>query len=91
MQREKLGFFDILLGRLGVSAAEVLYIGDDWPDIPCMRRAGLGVAVANAVEEVVQEADWVTRRSGGYGAVREVITHLLRAQNKLDKLLERYK
>ncbi len=89
--KEKLGFFDILLGRLGVSATEVLYIGDDWPDIPCMRRAGLGVAVANAVEEVVQEADWVTRRPGGYGAVREVITHLLRAQNKLDKLLERYK
>ncbi len=89
--KDKPPFFDSLLCELGVSADEVLYIGDDWPDIPCMVRAGLGIAVADAVGEVLDVADGVTSRSGGCGAVREVITLLLNAQKRLDKLMEQYK
>jgi len=59
-------------------------------DIPLIRRAGLGIAVANAPQIVKEAADYVTKSLGGHGAVREVIELLLNAQNKfmmaLDKL-----
>ncbi len=89
--KDKSLFFDNLLCELGVSVDEVLYIGDDWPDISCMIKAGVGIAVADATEEVQEVADGITFRNGGCGAVREVISHLLKAQDKLDKLLEKYK
>lgn len=89
--KDKPPFFDSLIMELGVKPEEVLYIGDDWPDIPCMLKSGIGIAVGNAVEEVIAVADGVTSRYGGCGAVREVITLLLKTQNKLDKLLEHYK
>ena len=52
-----------------------------------MRRSGYAAAVANAAEEVKQVAAYVTKRSGGDGAVREVIEHLLRRQGKWDEAL----
>ena len=88
---KKLPFFERLLGQLGVVAEEVLYIGDDWPDIPCLCRAGVGIAVADAVAEVQEIADAVTCCRGGRGAVREVLVRLLKTQDKFDKLMEYYK
>lgn len=61
-----------LLAETGVAAEAVVYVGDDVTDLPAMRMAGLGVAVADAVDEVLEAAGWVTRRPGGRGAVREV-------------------
>ena len=61
-----------LLRELQLSEEQTLFMGDDEPDLPAMRLAGLSVAVANAVEVVKEQADWVTNRSGGEGAVREV-------------------
>ena len=61
-----------LLAEAGVPAEAVVYIGDDVTDLPALRMVGLGVAVADAVDEVLAAADWVTRRPGGRGAVREV-------------------
>jgi 3-deoxy-D-manno-octulosonate 8-phosphate phosphatase (KDO 8-P phosphatase) len=55
-----------------------------------MRRAGLAVAVADAVEEVIQHAHYVTERPGGRGAVREVIELILKAQGKWDEAMSRY-
>jgi len=62
--------------------AEILYIGDDLVDLPLIRRAGVGVAVANAHPGVKEAADYVTRQEGGSGAVREIIELLLTAQDK---------
>ena len=69
---------------------EVCYIGDDVVDIPLLRRAGLAVSVADAVEEAKQFSHLVTGREGGRGAVREVIELMLKAQGKWDEALSRY-
>ena len=87
----KLPEFERLLEQFSLTAEESLYIGDDWPDIPCLRAAGIGVAVGDAVEEAVNACDAVTEKSGGKGAVREVISILLKVQGHMDTLLEQYK
>jgi 3-deoxy-D-manno-octulosonate 8-phosphate phosphatase (KDO 8-P phosphatase) len=71
-----------ILDEHGFAAHEVCYVGDDLPDVPVIRRAGLGVAVANARLEVRQAADWVTAAPGGRGAVREVIETVLKLQGR---------
>jgi 3-deoxy-D-manno-octulosonate 8-phosphate phosphatase (KDO 8-P phosphatase) len=55
-----------------VDVANAVYIGDDVSDLPAIRMVGLGIAVADAADEVKAEADWITERPGGFGAVREV-------------------
>ncbi len=61
-----------LFASTGLSAECAVYMGDDITDIPAMRMVGLSVAVADAADEVLKVADWVTQRPGGHGAVREV-------------------
>ena len=68
---DKVAAFEELRGRLGLEAGACAFVGDDLPDLPVMRRCGLAVAVANAVEAVKAEAHYVTRAHGGRGAVRE--------------------
>jgi 3-deoxy-D-manno-octulosonate 8-phosphate phosphatase (KDO 8-P phosphatase) len=79
---KKLAAYEEILRAAGVADDVVAYIGDDLPDLPLMRRAGLAVAVANAVPEVKQAAHYVTRLAGGQGAVREVIELILKAQHR---------
>lgn len=74
--------------QLGVDPSQICFIGDDLPDVPCMRQAGLAVAVANAADEVQAEAHYVTRRAGGQGAVREVIDLVLRARGLYREITE---
>jgi 3-deoxy-D-manno-octulosonate 8-phosphate phosphatase (KDO 8-P phosphatase) len=64
-------------------------MGDDLPDLPIMKHAGLSIAVADAHEIVRQKADWTTRAPGGHGAVREVCEALLVAKGLWDELVER--
>src|SRR5580704_11457270 len=78
----KLGALEEILQTTGASANEVAYVGDDLPDIAVMERVGLAVAVANAAPEVKRAAHFVTSRSGGEGAVREVIELIVKAQGK---------
>ena len=87
---QKLPVLEKLLKELGLSAQEVAYIGDDLPDLPPIRYVGFGVAVANAVDEVKQYADYVTTRRGGSGAVREVIEYILKSTGKWQELMKRY-
>ena len=68
---DKVAAFEKLRTELGFEAAACAFVGDDLPDLPVMRRCGLAVAVANAVEAVKAEAHYVTRAHGGRGAVRE--------------------
>jgi 3-deoxy-D-manno-octulosonate 8-phosphate phosphatase (KDO 8-P phosphatase) len=69
-----------LLARLEVKSAETAVMGDDLPDLPLMRIAGLAMAPADAVPEVRQAAGWVSRSAGGHGAVREAVEMLLRSR-----------
>lgn len=86
----KLPEYERLLKRFRVSDEQVCAIGDDLMELPILRRVGLAVAVPNAVEEVKQASHYLTQRSGGRGAVREVIDGLLKAKGLWDDLLTRY-
>jgi 3-deoxy-D-manno-octulosonate 8-phosphate phosphatase (KDO 8-P phosphatase) len=82
----KLGAFEDILRATGASDGEVAYVGDDLPDLPLLQRAGLAVAVANAVPEVKRAAHYVTVRPGGDGAVREVIELIVKTQGKWEEV-----
>lgn len=88
--KEKLPVFESLLAATGFSPDEVVCIGDDLMDIPLIKRAGFGVAVANAANELKTVADYVTSRNGGDGAVAEVIEMILKNSGTWDSLIQRY-
>lgn len=69
-----------LAAKLGVALDKVLFIGDDVVDIPAMKTAGIGVAVADAHPTTLAMADWVTSAAGGQGAVREMIDFIVEAR-----------
>jgi 3-deoxy-D-manno-octulosonate 8-phosphate phosphatase (KDO 8-P phosphatase) len=71
---------DRLLAELAVEPVETACVGDDTPDLPMLRRAGLAVGVADAHPALLEAAHWITRAPGGRGAVREVCDLLLSAR-----------
>lgn len=81
------GFYEKMLRDFHVQDQDVCYIGDDLPDLNILKRVGFAVAVADAVKEVRQAADYVTKKNGGQGAVREVIELILKAQNKWTRVI----
>jgi 3-deoxy-D-manno-octulosonate 8-phosphate phosphatase (KDO 8-P phosphatase) len=89
-REDKLVALRELIAPLGIALDEVAYAGDDWPDLPAIRAAGLGIAVANAHEVLYEHADYVTSLGGGRGAVREICDVLLRAQDRYDDALAPY-
>lgn len=82
--------YEKILAEEDLTSEAVCYVGDDVVDIPLLRRAGLAVAVADAVAEVKQFAHLVTVRAGGRGAVREVIELIMNAQGKWEEAMARY-
>lgn len=87
---EKLPAARQIIAQQGLEMEQVCYIGDDLSDAPVMRRVGFGVAVADAAPEIRSVAHWVTKTTGGRGAVRELIETLLKARNRWDDLIRRY-
>jgi len=82
--------FEDIIKRRGLLPEETACIGDDLVDIPIMGKAGFSVAVADAVEDVLQIADFVTANRGGRGAVREVCDLILKAQNRWGAVAAHY-
>jgi 3-deoxy-D-manno-octulosonate 8-phosphate phosphatase (KDO 8-P phosphatase) len=87
---DKIKDFQELLTLAGVEEDEVAFIGDDLNDIPLMRRSELAIAVADASEDTVAAAHYVTHARGGFGAVREAVELILRAQGRWADVVERY-
>lgn len=85
--RDKLAAAEPLLAQLGVTWGEVAVMGDDWPDLPLMTRAGFACAPPGAHAEVLAIAHHVTRAAGGYGAAREYCDLLLMAAGHYERLL----
>jgi 3-deoxy-D-manno-octulosonate 8-phosphate phosphatase (KDO 8-P phosphatase) len=67
----------------------VAFIGDDLPDIPLMRRAGIAIAVGDAVPEVKEVAHYVTRALGGQGAVREAVELILKSKGIWGEMIDK--
>lgn len=70
-----------LMKEKGLSKEDVCCIGDDLPDLPMFECAALPIAVADAAEEARNAALYVTKNSGGHGAVREICELILKAKN----------
>jgi len=86
----KLRVFEEILDKEKLTAAAVAYIGDDVIDLPIMRHCGFAIAVANARDEVKQEAHWITPHAGGEGAIRDAVEYILRAQGSWDSAVKQY-
>ena len=82
---------DRLLERLNLDYEALCFVGDDIPDLPVVRKAGLGVAVSNAHPALKREARMVTSAPGGCGAVREIVEFSLKAQDLWTGIMERYR
>lgn len=88
--KPKLMAYEWLRMEKRLRAEELAYIGDDWVDIPVLRRVGLAVAVRNADPEVLSFVHYVTAHDGGRGAVREVCDLILRAKGLKEEALGLY-
>ncbi len=89
-QREKLPAFEALIGKLGLAAEEVAYVGDDVVDLPVMVRVGLAIAVADAHPVVLRHAHWQTPNGGGRGAGRDVCELIMEGHGALAGMLAHY-
>lgn len=87
---DKLEVLERLRARLGLAFGACGYMGDDLPDLPLLARCGFAATVPEAPDAVRARAHYVTRRSGGGGAVREVCEVILAAQDALDGAVARY-
>jgi 3-deoxy-D-manno-octulosonate 8-phosphate phosphatase (KDO 8-P phosphatase) len=78
---DKLSAYTKIKKKLGLTDAEVAYVGDDEPDLAVLERVGFAAAPADALQQVISVVDYICERNGGYGAVREVIDLILEAQS----------
>jgi 3-deoxy-D-manno-octulosonate 8-phosphate phosphatase (KDO 8-P phosphatase) len=79
------------LATLGLDWAQAAAMGDDWPDLPVLRRCALAVAPPHAHIEVRHAARYVTQAAAGQGAAREFCDLLLVASGRYAQLLEAYR
>lgn len=79
---EKESVLESWLKNEQIDPTQVLYMGDDMPDLPCLTKVGLPTCPADAVEEIKAASAYVSNRNGGGGAVRDVIEKTLKLQGK---------
>lgn len=65
----------------GLNPEEVVYVGDDIPDVPCLQYVGLPCAPADAAPEAIASALYISPRNGGYGVGRDIVEQTLKAQD----------
>jgi len=85
----KMPAYEEIVRKTGVPESAVAYVGDDLPDLPVMRRAGLAVAVGNAVPEVKQTAHYITKAPAGRGAIRETVELILKSKGIWEAMIEK--
>ena len=88
--RKKREIFEQIIAERQLVKEQIAYMGDDWLDLPLLTRVGFSATVADGVHEVRQVVDYITRQSGGRGAVREVCDLIIEAKGKTKGLLEPY-
>jgi 3-deoxy-D-manno-octulosonate 8-phosphate phosphatase (KDO 8-P phosphatase) len=87
---DKVAAYEKIKRMTGLKDREIAYVGDDLVDLPVLRRVGLSIAVNDCWKDLKRLTDYVTRASGGRGAVREVAELLLKAQQKWRRVAQRY-
>jgi 3-deoxy-D-manno-octulosonate 8-phosphate phosphatase (KDO 8-P phosphatase) len=89
-QNDKGKALEDLLDKLNIDAQATAYVGDDFIDLPAMRRVGLSIAVADAHPLVIEHAHWITKGRGGHGAAREVCELIMHARGTLDSQIQQF-
>ncbi|VAX35435.1 3-deoxy-D-manno-octulosonate 8-phosphate phosphatase [hydrothermal vent metagenome] len=84
----KTSAYQKVLKNLKVKDEETCFMGDDLPDLCLLSKVGFSVAPANGVDDVKKRVDYVTKRKGGDGAVREVVELILRTQGKWKNVMK---
>ncbi len=74
--------FEELLAKHGLNPQEILYMGDDLPDIPLLQQVGLSASPYDACRDVLEIVKFISSKKGGNGAVRDVIERVMRCQGK---------
>lgn len=87
--RDKWAVVETLMEKNGWQAGQLAYMGDDLVDLPVLERVGLAVAVPNGHPLLLRRVDYVTRKPGGEGAVRELAELLLKARGQWKDMLTR--
>jgi 3-deoxy-D-manno-octulosonate 8-phosphate phosphatase (KDO 8-P phosphatase) len=87
---DKVGAYQEIARKMGITDDEACFIGDDLVDIPLLKRVGIPIVVGDGAPEAKRFARYVTQSSGGKGAVREVCDLLLQTQGKWEAVLRRY-
>jgi 3-deoxy-D-manno-octulosonate 8-phosphate phosphatase (KDO 8-P phosphatase) len=82
---DKIIDFEAWIAKYDIKPENVLYMGDDLPDYPVMKRVGIPVCPADAVEEIKSLCKYISHFKGGEGCVRDVMEQVLRAQGKWGK------
>lgn len=77
---KKLPVFEQWMAKCGFAPEQVIFVGDDIPDLPVMQVAGVSVAPADAAPECVAAAQYVSPCNGGYGVGRDVLEQVMKAQ-----------
>ncbi len=89
-QDDKLPAYEDLKKKLKLKDNEIAYMGDDLPDLPLLRRAGLSITVKEAPEIIQQHVDFITKYKAGHGAVREVCDFIMIAQDTYKSVIQSY-
>ena len=79
-----------LINKLGVEFGQILYAGDDLPDLALMMTAGISAAPSDAAPEVRAVAKWKLDARGGAGAFREIVERLLRERGEWDRIVQEF-
>ncbi len=77
---DKIAAINDFCAKTGVNPQNAVYMGDDIPDLDCMRFVGIPVAPADAAAEAIEAARYVSEFKGGHGCVRDIIEQVLRAK-----------
>jgi len=79
---DKLTVMEFILDKYQINKREALFIGDDIPDLACMKSVGIAAAPQDAVEEIKAISHYISSKEGGRGVVRDVVEKVLKLQNK---------
>lgn len=89
-REDKLTALEELREKLPIHHQHIAHMGDDYPDLPLIKKLGLGMTVANGHWVIKQHAHWQSQYNGGEGAVREACDFIMLAQGKFNDALEPY-
>ena len=88
--RDKKQALEKLMKKKGITYDNLAYLGDDLNDLAVMKEAGFAGCPADAAAEVKEISDLISEFNGGAGAVREILTHLLKAKGDYRKVIESF-